>query len=71
MEKKLEDVVTEMNDISAALKFLSEAIECYESEGRIMNGAGMAYLAKVLSDRSAKASDCCWDIKTSIEDART
>ncbi len=68
MEKKLEDVVTELNDISAALKFISEAIECHDSEGRIMNGGGMAYLARVLGERSAKASDLCWDVKTSIED---
>ncbi|WP_031479763.1 hypothetical protein [Maridesulfovibrio frigidus] len=70
MEKKLENVVSEMNDISAALKFLSEAIECHDSEGRSLNGGGMSYLARVLSDRVAKASDLCWDVKTSIEDAR-
>ena len=67
MVKDIETVVTELNDISAALEFLSDAIESHESEGKSFNGGGVAYLVRVISQRSSKVSDICWSIKINNE----
>ncbi|SMF07425.1 hypothetical protein [Desulfovibrio gilichinskyi] len=67
MDNKLEEVVTELNYISAALEFLGEVMECSESEGIRINKGGVSYIVKILSQRSSKVSDLCWNIQSGCE----
>ncbi|SDK85480.1 hypothetical protein SAMN05660337_1466 [Maridesulfovibrio ferrireducens] len=67
MNKDFDDVVTELNYIAAALDFLGEAMECYESEGKKLNKGGVSYIAKVIGERSSRVADLCWNIKLSYK----
>jgi hypothetical protein len=62
MNKHFEDVIVEMNNVSAALEFISESIECHVAEGRALNACGLAYLTRMLGVSSSNAADICWGI---------
>ncbi|WP_291326729.1 hypothetical protein [Desulfovibrio sp. UCD-KL4C] len=64
MDNKLEKIVTELNYISAALDFIGEVIECSESEGIRINKEGVSYIVKILSQRSSRVSDLCWNFQS-------
>ncbi len=64
MNKEIDEVVTELNYMSAALTFIGEALECYEAEDKKLNNEGVSYIVKVLSQRSSKVADLCWNIKS-------
>ncbi len=64
MDNKFEEVVTELNYISAALDFLGEVIECSESEGIRINNEGVSYIVKILSQRSSRVSELCWSLQS-------
>ena len=62
MDKRFEDVIVEINNVSAALEFISESIECHAAEGRSLNTCGLAYLTRMLGASSSNAADICWGI---------
>ena len=62
MNKSMEDVVCELNNITASLDFLSNSLECHDSEGRDINRGGLAYLLKGLCSNSACAAELCWEM---------
>lgn len=64
MNNELEEVVTELNYISAALDFLGDALECSESEGKKISRGGVSYIVRLLSQRSSIVSDLCWNIQS-------
>ncbi|WP_319761444.1 hypothetical protein [Maridesulfovibrio sp.] len=66
MNKCFEDVVAEINSISEALGFISDSIECHDSEGRDVNHCGLAYLTRLLALRSSGAADSCWSVCSNI-----
>ncbi|WP_027721486.1 hypothetical protein [Maridesulfovibrio zosterae] len=63
MNKSIEDVVYELNNITASLDFLSNSLECHDLEGREINAGGMAYLLKGLCSNSACVAELCWEIR--------
>ncbi|WP_320176337.1 hypothetical protein [Maridesulfovibrio sp.] len=62
MNKQFEDVIMEINNVSAALEFISESIECHAAEGRSINVCGLAYLTKMLGVSSSNTADICWGL---------
>ncbi|WP_320009164.1 hypothetical protein [Maridesulfovibrio sp.] len=62
MSESFEYVVDEMNNISDALIFISDSLECHASEGKSVNLCGLAYLAKLLGGKSSFAAEVCWGI---------
>lgn len=62
MPKSFEDVVAEMYSISAALKFISESIECHASAGRPVDACGLAYITDLLGGQSSCTADACWAV---------
>ncbi|TIH15256.1 hypothetical protein D0S45_11335 [Marinifilum sp. JC120] len=62
MDKRFEDVVVEINNVSAALDFISESIECLAAEGKSVNACGLAYLTKLLRRESSCVADSCWGV---------
>lgn len=66
MNKRFEDVVVEINNVSAALEFISESIECHAAEGRPLNSCGLAYLTRLLGMKSTCAAESCWCVCTNV-----
>ena len=64
MSKSFEDIVAEMNNISDALIFISDSLECHVAEGKSVNLCGLAYLTKLLGGKSSFAAEACWGIET-------
>lgn len=62
MSESFEDVVAEMNNISDALIFISDSLECHVAEGKSVNLCGLAYLTKLLGGKSSFAAESCWGI---------
>ncbi len=62
MNKHFEDVVVEINNVSAALEFISESIECLSAEGRSVNACGLAYLTRLLGRKSSGVAESCWEV---------
>lgn len=62
MNEHFEDVIVEINNVSAALEFISNSIECLAAEGKTVNAGGVAYLTGLLGQKSSRAAESCWGI---------
>ncbi|HAS90190.1 MAG TPA: hypothetical protein DCS48_12935 [Desulfovibrio sp.] len=62
MNERFEDVIVEINNVSAALEFISDSIECLAAEGKTVNAGGVAYLTGLLGQKSSRAAESCWGI---------
>jgi hypothetical protein len=62
MNESFEDIVTEINNVSDALIFISDSLECHAAEGRSVDLCGLAYLTRLLGGKSSLAADSCWEI---------
>lgn len=62
MSKQIEDITAELNSVSDALEFISNSIECHESEGREVETGGVAYLVRLVGGRSRRVAELCWAV---------
>lgn len=62
MNERFEDVIVEINNVSAALEFISDSIECLAAEGKTVNAGGVAYLTGLLGQKSSRAAESCWGL---------
>lgn len=60
MNSEMEEIIIEANNITAALEFLSDAIECHDAEGREINAGGVACLLRLLGQRFSRVPELCW-----------
>lgn len=63
MSVRIEDIVSEFNEVNAALNFIVSSIECHESEGRAVDPAGLCCILRLICDRSEAASELCWNVR--------